>query len=380
MNYANAVDFIYDAHVGGSRRAVILYGPPGIGKTSVARTVLNRLRADEPDEEWVEVFLDSSTKVREDIAGLPVRNPDTGTVEFVLIGDLARAFEGKKVMVLLDDIAHGPPSVQAGFRQLVLERRIGDAVMHPDSIVIATANRPQDGAGARALPSHFSNSTVALNVAPTVEDWQSWAMGAGVDSSIIGFLMAKREMFWAKPDTATAEDLGAFPTPRSWHMLSDVIKATQRRSARTAAVGCVGGAAAAEYAAYLSCYGELPDIAALLDDPHATMPEPEVFYDGRPDWLIATVMSLCDLALNEDRGRNTHKDHIKFWRALGHLINVEGFKEFVFMGFQVFSARADSTITNKVTRSLRKLAQSDPDIKAMVDFVKLTLYSANDDD
>jgi hypothetical protein len=72
----------------------------------------------------------------------------------------------------------------------------------------------------------------------------------------------------------------AFPTPRSWSFVSDVLNATSPELVHRVVAGCVGDAAAAEFVGFLQLYRELPDLDVILKQPDTTpVPrEPAVLY------------------------------------------------------------------------------------------------------
>ena len=77
-----------------------------------------------------------------------------------------------------------------------------------------------------------------------------------------------------------ATNLRAFPTPRSWAFVSDVLAHTPAELLHRVVAGCVGDGPAAEFVGFLQLYRELPDLDAVWKQPDTTpVPlEPAVLY------------------------------------------------------------------------------------------------------
>jgi hypothetical protein len=72
----------------------------------------------------------------------------------------------------------------------------------------------------------------------------------------------------------------AFPTPRSWQFVSDVLAVTPDARLHAVVSGCVGEAASAEFIGFLRLYRELPDLETVFHDPDRTAvpQQPAVLY------------------------------------------------------------------------------------------------------
>ena len=82
----------------------------------------------------------------------------------------------------------------------------------------------------------------------------------------------------------------AFPTPRSWSFVSDVLAQTPAELLHRVVAGCVGDGPAAEFVGFLQLYRELPDLDAVLTQPEtAPVPrEPAVLYA-----LVGALVEKC---------------------------------------------------------------------------------------
>jgi hypothetical protein len=248
-----------------TRRPVYLWGPPGVGKSSLVRQAADALDLAVVDIRAV--LLDPV-----DLRGLPHVN-----------GDLAHwcqpAFlptEGEGVL-FLDELAQGPPLVQSSCLQLTLDRRLGEYELPEGCSVIAASNRQEDRAGAHRLISPLLNRFIHLDLEVSHKDWQAWALVSGIAPEVRSFLNFRSGLLH---DFRAGANERAFPTPRSWSFVSDVLPHTPEHLLHPVVAGAVGAGPAAEFVAFHRIYRDLPDPDSVLADPvGATVPrDPAVNY------------------------------------------------------------------------------------------------------
>jgi hypothetical protein len=256
-------------------RPVYLWGPPGIGKSSVVRQAAAALGRDLVDVRAT--LLDPV-----DLRGLPRLTGDTAV--WCPPAFLPRAGKG---ILFLDELAQAPPLVQAAGLQLVLDRRLGEYELPDGWAVVAASNRAEDRAGGHRLISPLSNRFVHLDLDVCADDWQDWAARAGVAPEVRAFLRFRPALLFQFDPAANPR---AFPTPRSWQLAADVLAAAPADLVHPAVAGCVGEGPAAEFAAFLGLYRELPDVDAALTQPDTTpVPrDPGVLYA-----LVGALVERC---------------------------------------------------------------------------------------
>lgn len=214
-----------------TRWPAFIWGPPGVGKSSV----VNQLAR----ERGVEV-LDVRAPLLDptDLRGIPA-----------VVGDRAVWFppsflpdaDATPGVLFFDELNAAAPIVQASLYQLVLDRRIGEYRLPDGWIIIAAGNREEDGSLVYRMPDALANRFVHLQFEASYDDWKAWAMGRRIHPTIIGLLGIRRELLH-KPGGG-----GAYPTPRSWEMASDVLEAFGTvEAAEEVLVGTIGQAAAVE--------------------------------------------------------------------------------------------------------------------------------------
>ncbi len=256
-----------------TKRPVYLWGQPGIGKSCLVRQA-----ADAAKLSLVDVRATLLDPV--DLRGLPsVLN---GRAVWCPPAFLPTRGKG---LLFLDELAQAPPLVQAACLQLTLDRRLGEYELPEGWTVVAASNRSEDRAGTHRLISPLLNRFVHLDLEVSPDDWQAWAVTANVAAEVRAFLRFRPGLlFQFKPEA----NQRAFPTPRSWAFVSDVLKATPPNLLHPVVAGCVGDGPAAEFAGFLRLCRELPDIDACLTSP-STAPVPR-----EPAVLFALVGALVE--------------------------------------------------------------------------------------
>src|SRR5262245_58855024 len=248
-----------------TRRPLYLWGPPGVGKSSLVRQAAAQADLDLLDVRAV--LLDPV-----DLRGLPRIQGDSA-----LWCPPAFLPRGGAGVLFLDELAQAPPLVQAACLQLTLDRRVGEYQLPEGWSVVAASNRQEDRAGAHRLISPLLNRFVHLDLEVSHDDWQDWAVGAGVAPEVRSFLRYRPALLFQFDPAAGAR---AFPTPRSWEFVSGVLPHTPAELLHPVVAGCVGEGPAAEFVAFARICRELPDPDQVLAGPATTsVPrEPAVLY------------------------------------------------------------------------------------------------------
>ena len=187
-----------------AKRPVFLWGPPGVGKSSIVGQVaaaknlcLKDLRA---------LLLDPV-----DIRGLPHLASD-GRATWAIPDFLPSDGAG---LLFLDELNAAPSMVQAAFYQLILDRKLGEYTLPDDWVIVAAGNRDSDRATTSRMPSPLRNRFVHLTFEVDTEDWSNWAISNKIRPEVIAFIRFRPELL-----NQFDKDAFAFPTPRTWEFLS----------------------------------------------------------------------------------------------------------------------------------------------------------------
>jgi hypothetical protein len=270
-----------------TKRPIYLWGPPGVGKSSIIKQAAAALELELVDIRAV--LLDPV-----DLRGLPTVKD--GLAVWASPGFLPRDPESQGVL-FLDELAQAPPLVQAACLQLTLDRKLGEYTLPDGWTVIAASNRQEDRAGAHRLISPLLNRFIHTDLEVSNEDWNAWAVGAGIKHQVRSFIHMRPGLLYAFEPTINAR---AFPTPRSVSYVSDVLDVTPPELQYPIFAGCCGEGWAAEFVAYLQVCDSLPDVDQVLANPTtASVPkEPSVLYA-----LSGAIVEKCRTADNAKLGR-----------------------------------------------------------------------------
>ena len=127
--------------------------------------------------------------------------------------------QDKPGILFLDEINAAPPLVQASLYQLVLDRRVGEYQLPAGWWLVAAGNRQQDRAVTFRMSSALANRFVHLQFEADIDDWRSWAIRRDIDPLVVAFLAVRPGLLQQESGESPA-----FATPRSWEMVSDILK------------------------------------------------------------------------------------------------------------------------------------------------------------
>ncbi len=262
------------------RQPVFLWGPPGVGKSQVVAEVARSLAYGLKDIRAV--LLDPV-----DLRGIP-RITAQGSTQWCPPSFLPAEKEAGRGILFLDELNAAPPLVQAACYQLILDRRIGEYVLPEGWVVVAAGNRESDRAVTHRMPTALSNRMVHLEFDVNNEDWQRWAVNAGIRPEVRAFLQFRPKLLHDFDPRSASK---AFASPRSWSFVSSILEAAPEKDVEYDLFrGAVGDGAAAEFMGFLQVWRELPSVDGVLADP-AGAPVP-----GDPAALYAVSEALASRA------------------------------------------------------------------------------------
>ncbi|HAX78307.1 MAG TPA: ATPase [Cyanobacteria bacterium UBA11372] len=256
--------------------STMIWGAPGIGKSSIVAQI-----AQENQIGFVDVRL--SQLAPTDLRGLPVA--EDGISKWYPPEFLPRSGAG---ILFLDELNMAPPAMQGVAQQLILDRRVGSYEVPPNWFVWAAGNRKEDRAAVFDMPSPLANRFLHLQVQPDFESFKIYALATNVHEQIIAFLSFRTPLLH-KLDPQQP----AWPSPRSWVMASHL------HDASLDIAPAVGSETAAEFAAYIQLYENLPDLTVILDGFGDKIPFP-----NEPSVRYATTIGLAVRAKNATQGYN----------------------------------------------------------------------------
>lgn len=240
-----------------TRRSIFLWGQPGIGKSTFVADVARSMGLQLLDVRAV--LLDPV-----DLRGLPAADSGRQYVDWLLPKFLPHD-PGSAGILFLDELPQAPPMVQSACLQLALDHRIGDYELPEGWSVIAAGNRHTDRAGSHRLISSLANRFIHFTVDLSVDDWLTWALGAGIAPEIRSFIRHRPTMLNTFDPTDSAQSV--FATPRGWHCAADVFRSVPLEYLLETLQGIVGQAPAAEFVGFLEVCDQLPNLDGVFTNP-----------------------------------------------------------------------------------------------------------------
>jgi hypothetical protein len=254
----------FQAALHGQHTPVMLWGPPGVGKSQMVAQVAER-------HGMPMIDLRLSQMEPSDLRGIPFRVDDQ--VEWAVPSMLPDAERhGNQGILFLDEITSVPPSVSAAAYQLILDRRLGAYEVPDGWAIFAAGNRQGDRGVTYTMPAPLANRFSHYDVDENLDDWVAWAYANDIDERLIGFLRFRPELLF---EFDPAHNPVAFPSPRSWEFAHRALqKFDDVQDLLTAALqACVGPAAGIELSAFVENIDKLPDIDAIMRGEKVRVPK-----------------------------------------------------------------------------------------------------------
>jgi len=237
-------------------RPVFIWGAPGIGKSALVEQF-----ADAVGLPCVSLL--GSQLAPEDIIGIPQIRGNTS--EFLPPKMIARE---EPYVLFLDELNACSQEVQKAFYSLIHERRIGEYHLPKGSVVIGAGNRMQDNAIVKTMSAALLNRMFHVQLKADVKQWLNWAYENDLHPWVIDYITKRPDHLCAEPPKSEEP----FSTPRSWHMLSDVIKASQSGGnvlsedmLKKLTYGCISASHAGMFLAYLKQLGDSLKIEDIIE-------------------------------------------------------------------------------------------------------------------
>lgn len=273
-----------------SRRPVLALSSPGIGKSSAVYQAASRL-SEEYGESFGVICIRAATSNPAELADIKyvvdgvVRDavqdwvPTQAKVEVGLVP--------KRGLIFLDEMADNTAMVQSALQALLLDRRLGSAVLADGWGTVGASNRQTDKAAAGRLSTAVINRCLAVTVEPDTDVFLSFAMKNNLHFAVQAYCRWKPNCWNFDPQAKRANP--AFCSPRSMHILSDFLYVDERPMDEVV-TGIIGDETGTEVCGFLEILSELPDLNAIINDP-VKHPIPK-----RLDVAIAAIYALIDRA------------------------------------------------------------------------------------
>ena len=256
------------SHIGvKKRRPLFFHGPSGIGKSEgIQQSAL------EHDATMVDIRVSQYESI--DFRGIP--DIQLGTTVWNMPATLP--FKGnakfdndfsdpsKAIYLFLDEVNQGDPSVLSVLYQLINDRRIGEHELLDNVVMICAGNREQDRGVVNKFPAPLANRMTHAELQADIKSWSTWAAGAGVSPTLIGFLNFRSELLHTFDENKPVK---VFATPRTWSFVNeDFSDDTLPQEVKHASMsGSVGEGPATELLGFMEIMNSIVPIEQIIADP-----------------------------------------------------------------------------------------------------------------
>lgn len=265
----------------GQHTPVMLWGPPGVGKSQIVAQVAERNAVP-----MIDIRL--SQMEPSDLRGIPFRVDNS--VDWAIPAMLPDSQRhGEKGILFLDEITSAAPSVSAAAYQLILDRRLGQYEVPNGWAILAAGNRQGDRGVTYTMPSPLANRFSHYEVDTNLDDWVAWAYANNIDDRIIAFLRFRPDLIF---DFDAAQNPMAFPSPRSWEFAHRALQKFIDQGAVLLETlqACVGAAAGVELNAFIANLDSMPNIEDIVNGQEVPVP-------GEIDLQYAVASALVGQAI-----------------------------------------------------------------------------------
>jgi hypothetical protein len=256
-----------------AKQPVFIWGPPGAGKSDTVKQAAKRYGG-----KMIDLRLPNFDAV--DMRGIPA------VIDGETVWMTPKTFpKNGKGVIFLDELPQAPQIVQAAASQLILDRRMGDYVLPDGWVVIAAGNRDTDRAATNRMPTHIANRFTHIDFEVDAADWITWAMANNINPMVIAFIAFRPELLH-KFDPAKRDEK-AFPTPRTWAFVSNLLDQNIDDCMLDVIAGTVGMGAATEFIGFVRVFREMPS----LDEIKAAPEKLKIPENVAARYAISTMLS-----------------------------------------------------------------------------------------
>ena len=280
------LDREFESAADGHHTPVMLWGPPGVGKSQIVAKIAQRHSVP-----LIDIRLSQMEPT--DLRGIPFRSGQLveWSIPSVLPDDERHGPAG---ILFLDEITSAPPTVSAAAYQLILDRRLGEYRVPDGWVIFAAGNRQGDRGVTYAMPAPLANRFTHYEVEVNLDDWVDWAHSEDIDPRVIAFLRFRPDLLFSFDPAHTPI---AFPSPRSWEYAHRALQKFDRTGLLAdALMACVGQSAGLELKTFVDNMAQMPDIDAIIAGDEADVPAGIDLQYGVAAALVRKALKAADSA------------------------------------------------------------------------------------
>lgn len=330
----NSLDYIWNLNKSlprSKKKAVLILGAPGIGKSQIAQNVAKKRNCK---------FIDFRllTMSETDLKGIPFPSEDNKKAIFLhpdIFPDVER--DGEEGILLLEELTSANRNLMSTMYQLVLDRQLGTYTLPDGWTVVATGNREEDSGEFYVMPAPLADRFLIYELANSgsafIDEWISWAYKNDIAVEIIAYIRKFSNSLHDFDGELHEEGMIVFPTPRSWASLSDVIKYDKTlgsdlsQEAKGMILASVGPIHGSQFISFYDYRNNLPNLNDILNG----KPFTPIGKDQENE-LALTISSLIDLAKDQyigdevgPKGKEYMFNIVKFLNSVAETAGLEYF-------------------------------------------------------
>jgi hypothetical protein len=219
----------------GDKKPMLFLGKTGIGKTETVKTICDEQTQAEKEkaeqegrepEKFGHIDIRILNHTETDFKGLPY--PDKEHVFTVYLQNKMFPIEerdGKRGILVLDEVTSGFRSVRTAIYQLLQERRIGEYVLPDGWQIICLGNGENDGGDFNGIESAFGARCRCFRVESTTADYLKFGNKTGVSDLVLAFLeFSPESLHTYNAELDGTENCLGFACNRAWSSVSDLLK------------------------------------------------------------------------------------------------------------------------------------------------------------
>ncbi len=208
------------------RRPLLMYGPPGIGKTDIASQI-----AREKDIGFISISMTHHT--RQSAIGLPaiktitINGQEKEVTEYTLSEILALVYNyieetGKKEGIMfIDEFNTLSPSLEPAMLQFLQEKTFGGNKLPEGYVILAAGNHSKDNHGVKELDGATLDRFLIFDLEADIDTFLEYAREHDMDDNVIRFLRSYPDYLCKYEYKGEDSEI---VTPRAWEELSILIK------------------------------------------------------------------------------------------------------------------------------------------------------------